>query len=190
MRHNVHVHKHCTLTSFLPCLLSFSVCPPTDTTQLYNTQSVVVDTSLDFLHGSGAQFGETAGPLRQVHKGLSALESASVRDCVGRFQDADPRGICGRMPQVDSGLQNTAWLGGCSTSPRCGWPLWVSLTGWSALRSSNPTLPSPEGRTLSPSSIWRDHSHKILCLCVRAMEQQKRSLERRAGFGCIQLMFL
>ena len=33
------LHRHCTLTSFLPCLLSFSVCPQTDTAQLYNTQS-------------------------------------------------------------------------------------------------------------------------------------------------------
>ena len=33
------LHRHCTPTSFLPCLLSFSVCPQTDTAQLYNTQS-------------------------------------------------------------------------------------------------------------------------------------------------------
>ena len=32
------LHGHCTLTSFLPCLLSFS-CPQTGTAQLYNTQS-------------------------------------------------------------------------------------------------------------------------------------------------------
>ena len=96
------LHRHCTLQSFLLCLLSFSVCPQTDTAQLHNTQSdpcmrtppldriivifmtshMVVDTSLDFLHGSRAQFGETAGPSRpQVHKGLSAMESAYVRDC-------------------------------------------------------------------------------------------------------------
>ena len=44
------------------------------------TSHMVVDTSLDFLHGSGAQFGETAGPSRsQVHKGLSAMESAYVK---------------------------------------------------------------------------------------------------------------
>ena len=46
---------------------------------------MVAGTSLDFIHGSGAQFGETAGPSRpQVHKGLSAMESAYVRDCDGR----------------------------------------------------------------------------------------------------------
>ena len=33
------LHRHCTLTSFLPYLLSFSVCPQTDTAELYNTQS-------------------------------------------------------------------------------------------------------------------------------------------------------
>ena len=33
------LHRHCTLTSFLPCSLSFSVCPRTDTAKLYNTQS-------------------------------------------------------------------------------------------------------------------------------------------------------
>ena len=49
------------------------------------TSHMVVNTTLDFSHGSGAQFGETAGPSRpQVHKGLSAMESAYVRDCVGR----------------------------------------------------------------------------------------------------------
>ena len=49
------------------------------------TSHMVVDTSLGFLHGSRAQFGETAGPSTpQVHKGPSAMESAYVRDCVGR----------------------------------------------------------------------------------------------------------
>ena len=48
------------------------------------TPHMVVDTSLDFSHGSGAQFGETAGPSRpQIHKGSSARESACVRDCAG-----------------------------------------------------------------------------------------------------------
>ena len=56
-----------------------------ETIVIFMTSHMVVDTSLDFLHGSGAQFGETAGPSRpQVHKGLSAMESAYVRDCVGR----------------------------------------------------------------------------------------------------------
>ena len=49
------------------------------------TSHMVVDTSLHFSHGSGAQFGETPGPFRpQVHEGLSAMESAYVRECVGR----------------------------------------------------------------------------------------------------------
>ena len=53
---------------------------------IFMTSHMVVDTSLNFLHGSGAQFGETAGSSRrQVHKGLSAMESAYVRDCVGRY---------------------------------------------------------------------------------------------------------
>ena len=89
-------HGHCTPTSFLPCSLSFFVCPQTDRDQLYNTQSdlcihiiwplvfnrvfietsvimtshMVADTSLDILHGSGAQFVETAGSSKpQIHKG-------------------------------------------------------------------------------------------------------------------------
>ena len=33
------LHRHRTLTSFIPCLLSFSVCPQRDTAQLCNTQS-------------------------------------------------------------------------------------------------------------------------------------------------------
>ena len=33
------LHTNCTLTSFFPCLLSFPVCPQTDTAELYNTQS-------------------------------------------------------------------------------------------------------------------------------------------------------
>ena len=46
---------------------------------------MVADTSLDILHGSGAQFVETAGLSKpQIHKGLSAMESAYVRDCDGR----------------------------------------------------------------------------------------------------------
>ena len=49
------------------------------------TSHMVADTSLDYRHGSGAHFGETAGPSRpQVHKGSGAMESAYVRDCVGR----------------------------------------------------------------------------------------------------------
>ena len=49
------------------------------------TSHMVVETSLEHLHGSGAQFGDTAGPSRpQVHEGLSAMESAYIRGCVGR----------------------------------------------------------------------------------------------------------
>ena len=33
------LHRHCRLTLFLPCLLSFSVCPQTEAAQFYNTQS-------------------------------------------------------------------------------------------------------------------------------------------------------
>ena len=52
---------------------------------IFMTSHTVVETCRDFLHGGGAQFGEIAGPLRpQVHRGLSAMESASVKDCVGR----------------------------------------------------------------------------------------------------------
>ena len=52
---------------------------------IFMTSHMIVDTSLDFLHGSGAQFGEIAGPSRpQIHKGLKAMESVYVRDCVDR----------------------------------------------------------------------------------------------------------
>ena len=50
------------------------------------TSYTVADTSLDYRHGSGAQFGETAGPSRpEVHKGLSAMESAHGKNCVDRY---------------------------------------------------------------------------------------------------------
>ena len=49
------------------------------------TSHMVADTSLDYKHGSGAQLVDAAVPSGpQVHKGLSAMESANVRDCVGR----------------------------------------------------------------------------------------------------------
>ena len=59
------------------------------------TSYMVADTSLDIIHGSGAQFVETAGSSKpQIHKGSterpvrrssgSAMESAYVRNCVGR----------------------------------------------------------------------------------------------------------
>ena len=52
---------------------------------IFMASHMVVDTSLDFSHGSGAQFGETAGPSRpQVHKGSGAMESAHFWNCVGR----------------------------------------------------------------------------------------------------------
>ena len=59
------------------------------------TSHMVADTSLEHLHGGGAQFVEIAGSLKpQIHKGFterpvrrnsgSAMESAYVRNCVGR----------------------------------------------------------------------------------------------------------
>ena len=59
------------------------------------TTHMVADTSLDILHGSGAQFVETTGSSKpQIHKGDterperrnsdSAIESAYVKNCVGR----------------------------------------------------------------------------------------------------------
>ena len=56
---------------------------------------MVADTSLDIMHGSGAQFVETAGSSKpQIHKGFterpvrrnsgSAMGSAYVWNCVGR----------------------------------------------------------------------------------------------------------
>ena len=98
---------------FLTCLLSFPVCPQTDTAQLYNTQSdlcmrtphmdriglfclqscfqkktgvvmtsyMVADTSLEHLHGCGAQLVEAAGSSKpQIHKRSCARESAKVSD--------------------------------------------------------------------------------------------------------------
>ena len=102
-------HRH---RSFLVRCL-FPVCPQTYTAQLYNTQSdlcmrtphmdrtgllstillsekcvvmtsyTVADTSLEHLHGSGAQLVEAAGTSKpHFHKGSSAWDSAYVRDCV------------------------------------------------------------------------------------------------------------
>ena len=59
------------------------------------TSHMVADTSLDIIHGSGAQFVETAGLSKpQIHRGYterpvrrnsgSAMESAYGRNCVGR----------------------------------------------------------------------------------------------------------
>ena len=59
------------------------------------TSHMVADTSLDILHGSGAQFVETEGSSKpQIHKrdaerpvrrnSGSAMESAYVKNCVGR----------------------------------------------------------------------------------------------------------
>ena len=59
------------------------------------TSYIVADTSLDIIHGSGAQFVETAGSSKpQIHNGDterpvrrnsgSAMESAYVKTCVGR----------------------------------------------------------------------------------------------------------
>ena len=49
------------------------------------TSHMVADMSLDFLHGGGAQFVEIAGLSKpQIHKGLSAMESAYVKNCVRR----------------------------------------------------------------------------------------------------------
>ena len=49
------------------------------------TSHMVADTSLEHLHGSGVQLVEAAGSSKpQIHKGSRAMESAYVRDCVGR----------------------------------------------------------------------------------------------------------
>ena len=56
---------------------------------------MVADTSLDIIHGSGAQFVETAGSSKpQIHKGDTkrlarrnsgtVIESAYAKNCVGR----------------------------------------------------------------------------------------------------------
>ena len=67
------------------------------------TSHMVAATSLDIIHGSGAQFVETAGSLKpQIHKGFterpvrgnsgSAMETAYVRNCVGRCSQSRSRG--------------------------------------------------------------------------------------------------
>ena len=62
---------------FNPCLQEIVV--------IFMTSHMVVDTSLDLLHGAEAQFGEPAGPSRpQVLKRLSAMESVYFWNCVGR----------------------------------------------------------------------------------------------------------
>ena len=59
------------------------------------TSYMVADTSLDIIHGSGAQFVETADSSKpHIHKGDterpvrrnsgSAMESAYAKNCVGR----------------------------------------------------------------------------------------------------------
>ena len=56
----------------------------------------VADTSLEHLDGTGAQLVEAAGSSKpQIHKGSSAMESAYVRDCVGRCSQSHSDCDCG-----------------------------------------------------------------------------------------------
>ena len=65
------------------------------------TSHMVADTSLEHLHGSGAQFVETAGsskpqiPVRRNSGG--AMESAFVKNCVGRCSQSHSDDDCRAM---------------------------------------------------------------------------------------------
>ena len=132
------------------------------------TSHMVVETSLDFLHGSRAQFGETAGPLRpQVHKGLSAMESAYVTDCVGRCSQVHSKYAYGKcvvdmhVPPINGTAQmKFKVLDG--TEQTLSLPMLVANGNRVILRGEVATLITAKGETAPLMNAGNDLYLKVL----------------------------
>ena len=135
---------------------------------IFMTSHMVVDTSLDFVHGSGAQFGETAGPSRpQVHKGLSAVESAYDRDCVDRCSQVHSEHEYGEcvvemhVPPI-KGTAQVKFKVLDGTEPTLSMPMLVANGNRVILRGEVATLITAKGETTPLMNAGNDWYLKVL----------------------------
>ena len=129
---------------------------------------MVADTSLDFIHGCGAQFRETAGPSRPpIHKGSSAVESAYDKNCVDRCSQVyseENYGECVvaiHVPPIKGTAQVTfKILHG--TKPTLSMPMLVANGNKVAFRGEGAELITAKGETAPVTSEGDDLYLKVL----------------------------
>ena len=142
------------------------------------TSHMVVDTSLDVLHGSGAQFVETAGLSKpQTHKGDterpvrrnsgSAMESAYVRDCVGRCSQVHSEYEYGEcvvdmhVPPI-KGIAKVKFKVVAGTEPTLSTPMLLANSNRVILRGEVATLITAKGETAPLMNAGNGWYFKVL----------------------------
>ena len=132
------------------------------------TSHMVADMSLDFIHGSGAQFVETAGSSKpQIHRGLSATESAHVKNCVGRCSQSHSDENYGESvvavhipPMKGTAQVKFKVLDG--TEPTLSMPMLVANGNKVVFRVEDATLITAKGETAPLMNVEDDWYLKVL----------------------------
>ena len=142
------------------------------------TSHMAADTSLKHLHGSGAQFVETAGSSKpQIHKGDtecplrrnsgSAMESAYVKNCAGRCSQShsdDDYGECVvamHVPPI-KGTAQVKFKVVDGTSPTLSMPMLVANGNRVVFTGEDALLITAEGETTPLTSVEDDWYLKVL----------------------------
>ena len=142
---------------------------------------MVADTSLDIIHGSGAQFVETVGSSKpQIHKGDterparrnsgSAMESAHVKNCVDRCSQSHSEYEYGEcvvemhVPPIKGTAQEKfKVLDG--TEPTLSMPMLVANDNKVVFRGEDATLITAKGETAPLMNAGDDWYLKVLINC-------------------------
>ena len=132
------------------------------------TSYTVADTSLDYRQGGGVQLVEAAGSSKpQIHKGSSAMESAYVRDCVGRRSQSHSEYEYGDcvvdmhiLPIKGTGQVKLKVLDG--TEPTLSMPMLLANGNKVVFRGEDAMLITAGGETAPLTSIEDDWYLKLL----------------------------
>ena len=142
------------------------------------TSYMVADTSLDSIHGRGAQFGETAGSSKpHIHKGDkerpatrnsgSAVESAYAKNCVGRCSQSHCKYEYGEcvvemhVPQI-KGTPQVKFKVLDGTEPTLSVPMLVANGNRVVFRGEVAMLITAEGETAPLMNVGNDWYLKVL----------------------------
>ena len=127
------------------------------------TSCTVADTSLEHLHGSGAQLVEAAGSSKpQIHKGSTARESAYVRDFFCRCSYEYGECVVDLHVPPIKGTAQVKFKVVDGTEPTLSMPILVANCNRVILRGKVATLITAKGETAPLMNAGNDWYLKVL----------------------------